>query len=149
MYLVKGNVMIRSMKNHELKEVMDIWLKTTISAHNFIPEQYWIKNYEVVEKEYMPIAETFVFAEESMIKGFISIIDKSFIGALFVLEEFQGQGIGKKLINYCKLLYPKLELTVFKANNNSVEFYKGCNFELVKEQVNEDSGYLEYLMKFE
>ena len=55
--------MIRLMINTELKEVMNIWLKTSITAHAFIPEKYWLCNYEAVEKQYMPIAETFVIAE--------------------------------------------------------------------------------------
>ena len=34
---------------------------------------------------------------DGMIKGFISIIDDSFIGALLVDNTYQGQGIGKQL----------------------------------------------------
>ena len=34
------------------------------------------------------------------IKGFISVINNEFIGALFVDIDFQGNGIGKQLIDY-------------------------------------------------
>lgn len=141
--------MIRLMNSSEINEVMNIWLKTTVTAHSFIPKQYWLDSYETVEKQYIPMAETFIFYEESKVKGFISIIDKSFIGALFVLNEYHGQGIGKKLINHCKTIYTQLELAVYKDNKYAVEFYKLCGFKILKEQINEDSGFLEYIMKFE
>lgn len=32
--------MIKSLDNTRIKEILDIWLKTNTTAHNFIPEQY-------------------------------------------------------------------------------------------------------------
>jgi len=77
-----------------------------------------------------------------------SVINNSFIGALFVQEEYQGQGIGKKLIKHCKSLYPSLELCVYTENKDAVNFYLLCDFIIVKEQLNEDSGFMEYVMKW-
>ena len=34
--------MIRKMQNPDINRVADIWLKTNLKAHDFIPEQYWI-----------------------------------------------------------------------------------------------------------
>lgn len=140
--------MIKKLEKFEIEEVMDIWLKTNITAHGFIQEEYWNKNYDLVKDEYMPVSTTFVYKEDSIIKGFISIIDNSFIGALFVLEEYHGQGIGKKLINYCKSLYSSLELGVYVKNVSAVNFYKYCGFKVEKEQINEDSGFREYIMSW-
>ncbi|WP_032121008.1 N-acetyltransferase [Clostridium amazonitimonense] len=138
--------MIKQLENFEMEQVMNIWLKTNITAHNFIPEEYWIKNYDAVKDEYMPISTTFVYKEDGMIKAFISIIENSFIGALFVLEDYQGQGIGKKLLDHCKSLYSNLELGVYEKNTAAVNFYKHCGFIVKKEQLNEDSGITEYIM---
>ena len=33
--------MIRKMQNIDIDRVADIWLKTNLKAHYFIPEQYW------------------------------------------------------------------------------------------------------------
>lgn len=140
--------MIKRLEAYEIEEVMQIWLKTNIVAHNFINKEYWIKNYTIVKNQYLPIAETFLYKEDNIIKGFISIIDGNFIGALFVLEEYQRRGIGKDLINYCKSIYKSLSLSVYKDNRNSIEFYKFCGFRIIKERVNEDSGLLEYEMRF-
>ena len=48
--------MIRKMQNIDIDRVADIWLKTNLKAHYFIPEQYWTSNYELV-KEMMSQAE--------------------------------------------------------------------------------------------
>ena len=47
----------------------DIWLKTNLKAHDFIPEQYWTSNYESV-KEMMLQAEVYVYEDDKMIQGF-------------------------------------------------------------------------------
>ena len=41
--------MIRKMQNIDINRVTDIWLKTNLKAHYFIPEQYWTSNYELVD----------------------------------------------------------------------------------------------------
>ncbi|KYZ75261.1 acetyltransferase [Anaerosporomusa subterranea] len=138
--------MIKVLESSEIKEVMDIWLETNIKAHSFIQEKYWIDNYNVVKEQYMPISKTFVYKENNIIKAFISIINNSFIGALFVLKEYQGQGIGIKLLNYCKSIYPSLELAVYAENISAVDFYKNCGFVIKSEQPNGDSGFKEYIM---
>lgn len=85
--------MIKELENFEINEVLDIWLKTNIKAHNFIDKNYWINNYKLVKTKYIPNSKTLVYKEHNIIKGFISIINDSFIGALFVLEDYQGKSI--------------------------------------------------------
>ena len=94
------------------------------------------------------MAKTFVYCGEGKIKGFISIIDINFIGALFVHTKSQGRGIGKSLLEYVKNKYENIELAVYKDNKKAVEFYKKQGFKIIKEQENEDSGHLEYLMSY-
>lgn len=139
--------MIRSFKNTDIDNLMNIWLKSTIKAHDFISKEYWEKNYNTVKDRYIPMAETFVYEDKEGIKGFISIINNEFIGALFVDVDFQGQGIGKELINYAVDKYKNLDLAVYKENKKSVDFYINRGFKIIKEQVNDDSGYSEYLMQ--
>lgn len=139
--------MIRNIKNEDTDKIMDIWLKSTIKAHNFIDEEYWNKNYSTVKNVYIPMSDIFVYEDKENIKGFISIIDKEFIGALFVDPDFQGSGVGKKLINYALNKYKKLNLAVYKDNKKSIDFYMNRGFKIVKEQKNEDSGYAEYIME--
>ncbi|MDO4536496.1 MAG: N-acetyltransferase [Clostridium perfringens] len=141
--------MIEELSEKDIDELMELWLKTTIEAHNFISEDYWINNYNVVKNEYIPIAKTFVYKKNNVVQGFISIIDDFYIGALFVLKEDQNKGIGKKLIDYCRNKYKKLELAVYAENKNAIEFYKKCGFKIIREQNNEESNHYEYMMRLE
>ena len=139
--------MIRNIENKDIDKIMDIWLRSTIKAHDFIPKEYWENNYNTVKNVYIPMAETFVYEDEECIKGFISIINNEFIGALFVDIDFQNSGIGKKLINYSINKYKNLSLAVYKENKKSVEFYINRGFKIIKEDINEDSGHKEYIME--
>lgn len=139
---------IRELRTEEIDEVMRIWLESTVKAHDFIEKEYWEKNYNVVKEVYIPMAETFVYYEDRKIKGFISIIDKEFIGALFVDVQNQGLGIGGELLDYVKAKYKNVNLAVYKMNEKAVEFYKNNGFKIIKEQENEDSGFVEYIMDY-
>ena len=139
--------MIRKIESKDIDKIMNIWLKSTINAHDFISKVYWENNYNTVKDVYIPMAETFVYEEEECIKGFISIVNDEFIGALFVDMDFQNRGIGKKLINFAYEKYKNLNLAVYKENKKSVNFYINRGFKIIKEQTNEDSGHNEYIMQ--
>ncbi len=107
--------MIKEFKINDLDEVMKIWIETNIEAHNFVPKKYWINNFQVV-KEMLPLAEVYICKEENIIKGFVGVIDKSYIAGLFVKKEYQREGIGSNLLNYCKIKYEHIKLYVFVRN---------------------------------
>lgn len=140
--------MIKRFEDAHTQEIMSIWLNTNLTAHSFIPKEHWEDHYNIVKDEYLPASTTFIYEENDTIKGFISMVDNSFIGALFVAEEYQGQGIGKKLIDYCKELYAQLELGVYVENHKAIRFYKKCDFQIKTEQPNEHSGFMEYVMEW-
>jgi len=134
--------------NQEINRIMEIWKDATIQGHSFIPKEYWLKSYDTVKEKYIPIAETYVYTEENIIKGFISIIEGEYLGALFIDTKYQGQGIGKKLMEDAKKTYGSLNLAVYKKNNKAVEFYKKAGFIIKKECINEETNEQEYIMSF-
>ncbi len=140
--------MIRSLnlEKKEIDRVMDIWMKSTLLAHNFISEDYWNRSYETVKDMYLPNSETYVYHENDDVYGFISIIESNYIGALFVDVKHQGKGIGKKLIDHVIHKYKELSLAVYSENLEAVNFYKKNAFEIVKEQENEETKHKEYIM---
>lgn len=139
--------MIKKLTLDKLDEVMEIWLNTNMEAHNFINEQYWINNFDLV-KEMIPNADVYIFEENNLIKGFIGIVDENYIAGLFVREIYQRQGIGKELLDYCKSKYSSLMLDVFIRNKNALTFYRKNNFEVMKEHFNEQLQESEYTMIF-
>lgn len=140
--------MIRELKIEETNRIMRIWKESTIKAHKFIPESYWLKNYSLVKETYIPMAKTFVYIEKEKIKGFISIINDEFIGAIFVDINYQGQGVGTALIDFVKNKYNKLNLAVYKENKKIVEFYKKTGFIIQRQQVNKDTDKVEFIMSW-
>ncbi|WP_297713099.1 N-acetyltransferase [Clostridium sp.] len=139
--------MIKEFKIDYLDEIMKIWLETNINAHDFIKKEYWINNFDLV-KNLLPDAKVYIFQENNIIKGFIGIIEDGYIAGLFVKEEYQREGIGKKLIEYIKLKYKQLKLDVYAKNENAINFYLKNNFKIVNEKNNEDTNELEYEMVF-
>lgn len=139
--------MIKEFKMDYLDEIMKIWLETNINAHDFIKKEYWINNFDLV-KNLLPDAKVYIFQENNIIKGFIGIIEDGYIAGLFVKEEYQREGIGKKLIEYIKLKYKQLKLDVYAKNENAINFYLKNNFKIVNEKNNEDTNELEYEMVF-
>ena len=140
--------MIRKLQQEDITKVMTIWTKGNFIAHNFIEKDYWLENFNKVKNFYLPNSDTYVYVENEEIEGFISIAEKNHIGALFVKQQYQRKGIGRKLINYCKEKYNSLDLNVYDKNGNAIAFYMAMGFKNVGVQVDEDTGEKEYIMEW-
>lgn len=133
---------------NKLEEVMKIWLETNIGAHDFICKEYWIKNYDLV-RELLKEADVYIFEEDDVVKGFIGVVENNYIGGIFVKKDHQRDGVGQKLIDYCKAKYHYLTLNVFIKNQRAINFYNKNGFVVLEELINEDTKEREYLMSFE
>ena len=139
--------MIRKLQKADINRAADIWLKTNLKAHFFIPEQYWISNYEFV-KEMLPQAEVYVYEDDKMIQGFIGINDE-YIEGIFVSDEMQSCGIGKMLLDYIKDKKDRLQLKVYQKNVRAMSFYQREGFTIQSEEMDEFTGEKEYVMNWE
>ena len=139
--------MIRKMQNPDINRVADIWLKTNLKAHDFIPEQYWTSNYELV-KEMMSQAEVYVHEDNKMIQGFVGLSNE-YIEGIFVSAEMQSQGIGKILLNYVKGKRNKLILNVYQKNTRAISFYQREGFEIQYSGLDEATGEKDYVMAWQ
>ena len=139
--------MIRKLQKVNINRVADIWLKTNLKAHFFIPEQYWISNYEFV-KEMLPQAEVYVYEDDKMIQGFIGVSDE-YIEGIFVSDEMQSCGIGKMLLDYIKDKKDKLQLKVYQKNVRAMSFYQREGFTIQSEEMDEFTREKEYVMNWE
>lgn len=139
--------MIRKLQKVDINRAADIWLKTNLKAHFFIPEQYWISNYEFV-KEMLPQAEVYVYEDDKMIQGFIGVSDE-YIEGIFVSDEMQSCGIGKMLLDYIKDKKDKLQLKVYQKNVRAMSFYQREGFTIQSEEMDEFTREKEYVMNWE
>ena len=138
--------MIRKMKIEDINEIMKIWLDTNLKAHYFISESYWKNNYSKV-KEGILSAKVYVYEVKGQVVGFIGIID-GYIAGIFVKESMQHQGIGKKLINKCKVKYEELTLSVYEKNNLAINFYKAEGFNIESKKIDKYTNEKELIMKW-
>lgn len=138
--------MIREFKIDELETVMKIWLKTNITAHDFITEDYWHGNYELVKKM-LPDATVFIYEEDNTIVGFIGLVE-NYIAGIFIDVNSQSKGIGKALLDYIKKNYSDLSLQVYKKNLRAVKFYLKEDFVVSNEQTDENTGETEFVMNW-
>lgn len=139
--------MIRKLQKVDINKVADIWLKTNLKTHYFIPEQYWTNNYKVV-KEMLPQAEVYVYEDDKIIQGFIGINDE-YIEGIFVSDEMQSRGIGKMLLDYIKDKKDRLQLKVYQKNVRAMSFYQREGFTIQSESMDEFTGEKEYVMNWE
>ena len=139
--------MIRKLQKVDINRVADIWLKTNLKAHFFIPEQYWISNYEFV-KEMLPQAEVYVYEDDKMIQGFIGVSDE-YIEGIFVSDEMQSCGIGKMLLDYINDKKDRLQLKVYQKNVRAMSFYQREGFTIQSEEMDEFTREKEYVMNWE
>ena len=108
--------MIRNWDANETGPLLELWLESTIHAHPFIAESYWHDSLAIVRDVYLPSAQTWVWEQDGVLKGFISVMESRFIGALFVAPDAARQGIGSALIGEVKKHYGWLTLEVYQKN---------------------------------
>jgi len=146
LYNIKEASMIRSYRIEDLNNVMKLWLDTNIKAHSFIDKNYWQDNYAMV-REVMSQATIYVYMKDNEIQEFIGLIG-NYIEGIFVSNEFQSKGIGKALLDYTKVKNNELSLSVYKKNNRAVRFYLREGFSVTAEQIDENTGEIDFLMKW-
>lgn len=141
-------IMIRTFKENDLNEIMQIWLDTNIKAHDFIPKEYWIKNYEMV-KDILPKSEVYVYANDNtnQIEGFVGLTD-NYIEGVFVRETSQSKGIGKQLLNYIKEIKSNMSLSVYQKNKRAIIFYQKEKFMIQSESIDDNTNEKEFIMNW-
>ena len=114
--------MIREYTQADNDELINIWLKASLLAHPFLDSEFIDKEKKNIREVYLPNTKTWVYINNNILEGFISMIDNE-VGALFVSPQKHRNGIGKALMNHVSLLHNELEVEVFKKNIIGRGFY--------------------------
>ncbi len=139
------------MKNHDVvirpfeaatdtQELSAIWLEASRVAHPFIGERRLIDQRSLIERQYLPNAETWVAIVDDQPVGFIGLLG-TFIGGLFVAPDRQGLGIGRQLVAHALNLKGELSLEVYTRNRTAMGFYRALGFEELSRRPVDDEGY--------
>jgi len=139
---------IRSNKKSEVNKLVKIWYEGSLLAHDFIDKNYWKTQQKDMEEKYLPMSETYVITNETGVVGFVSMVD-DYLAALFIDVKYQGEGYGKKLLNFIKERRENIQLKVYKKNRNAVQFYERNGFVIKEELIDEQTAEEEFLMGWE
>lgn len=138
--------MIRKFRENDLPSIMQIWFDSNVEVHSFIPEKYWMDNFEMV-KDILPQAEIYVYENLGKISGFIGL-NKDYIEGIFVEKNMRSKGIGKQLLNYVKKLKDEMHLNVYQKNYKAISFYQREDFVVQAESIDNDTNEKELLMSW-
>ena len=138
--------MIRKFNIEDLDAVMDIWLTTNISSHDFIEEKYWHENFSMV-REMIPLASVHVYELKGEVVGFMGVIQDEVAG-IFIKDAHQSRGAGKGLLDQVKADRSLLSLKVYAKNVRALDFYLREGFGICSEQVDLMTGEPEYVMQW-
>lgn len=132
--------MMRNMQIEDINRVMEIWLTASIKSHGFISDKYWQNKLPSVQAQIQSQANTIVWEEKGKIVGFISLIDKSHIGGLYVDPLLQNRGIGSALILTMQQVWPILSVRVYAKNLRAVGFYRRHGFKIIMSEIDSNTG---------
>jgi len=138
---------IRGASDADIGAVMQIWLEANIAAHPFLDALYWHDRYDDVRRT-VKAAQTVVYENGGKIQGFISLSAETEILALCVKPGAQHTGVGIRLIEHAKRLYPCLSVTCVKQNESAVKFLINRGFVPVAEKPAAQSGLSAYTMQW-
>lgn len=136
--------MIRRLQETDIDRVMALWLDTNLKTHDFVPAEYWRSNFEPV-KEMLPQAEVYVYESAGEIQGFVGLSGE-YIEGIFVVDEMQSQGIGRRLLDHMKATKDTLYLSVYQKNTRAIRFYHREGFVIQREGLDESTGEKEFTM---
>lgn len=138
-------ITIRNWTREDFSIVKNILLATWKNTYTFIPEEdilsHFEKHYSVdrlIEILNDPFSNGIIAEVNSVPAGWLKLFEdhinkKFFVSSLYVLPEFQGFGLGKKLLNEAYRIakekqFSKVWLGVMKQNVRSLEWYQKLGF---------------------
>lgn len=139
--------MIRPSAAEDMDALLEIWLSATLVSHDFIPASFWRAQLQDMRHFYLPYSQVWVYERAGAVTGFYALVEEQ-LAAIFVAPAYQGQGIGKCLLNHAKSQRSSLLLQVYQRNHKSLAFYESQGFAIEAERVDEATGQPEYDMRW-
>jgi putative acetyltransferase len=138
--------MIRPAAPEEIPLLVDLWLRASRQAHDFIPTEFWESHRDVMARDHLAGAEELMVLElEDRLIGFAAL-NGDHLEALFIDPEAQSYGHGSRLMAHAMASHPRLTLSVYSRNVRAVSFYRRLGFQVIEERIEPITGETETLM---
>ena len=125
---------------------MEIWLAANLQAHCFVPAEYWTGNAPQVRRQ-LPQAELHVYEAGGAVQGFAGL-QGDYLAGIFVDGPARSRGVGRQLLDRCKVLHPVLTLHVYRQNPRAAAFYRREGFRALEADTDPDTGEAELLLEW-
>ena len=143
-------IKLRYWTKADFNTVKEILLTTWKDTYSFIPEEDILSHFEkfynkqsLIEILEDPFSKGIIAEFESKPVGWMKLFEdkinkRFYISSLYILPDYQGFGIGKKLLNETYLIaiqkqYDRVWLGVMTKNVKAVDWYKNIGFVFVEE----------------
>lgn len=111
-------------KQNALQEYLEmLWGWNEKAQKKFHRKEFKKEHFQVIELQNEPIG----YLEIEPFK------DHIFLANLMILQQFQGKGLGKIIMQGLIKNNPKIVLEVLKVNQRAIKFYQGLNFEITED----------------
>ena len=111
-------------KKNALQEYLEmLWGWNEKAQKDFHRKEFKKENFQVIELQKKPV-------------GYLEIEpfqDHIFLANFMILQQFQGKGMGKIIMQDLIKNNPKIILEVLKVNQRALKFYQGLDFEIVED----------------
>ena len=109
-------------KKNALKEYLEmLWGWNEKAQKDFHKNQFDKERFQVIELQDEPIGYLEIETYE----------DHIFLANLMILQRFQGQGIGKIIMEDLLKTHPNIQLEVLKVNQRAIQFYTEFGFTII------------------
>ncbi|QGY46303.1 GNAT family N-acetyltransferase [Maribellus comscasis] len=140
------------MKKHDLKiiafrdslkkQIVDVWEQSVSATHNFLkPDDFEGIKKLVTEMDFSAFDLRCLMHNDKVI-GFVGVAGKK-VEMLFLLPDYFGQGLGKKLMNFAYTELGASEVDVNEQNTDAVAFYKKIGYKIY-ERTDKDEQKRDY-----
>ncbi len=147
----QAEITIRNWTRDDFSIVKNILLETWKNTYTFIPEKDILSHFEkhysedrLIEILNDPFSKGIIAEVNSVPAGWLKLFEdlinkKFFVSSLYVLPEYQGYGIGRKLLEEAYKIarekhFNKVWLGVMKQNVKSLEWYQNLGFVFDEEE---------------
>lgn len=131
--------MIRNFHPADTSSLLRIYTEASRVATPFLSEAFLEQECKNIREIYIPNTVSYIYDQQNRNMGFISMMGNE-IGGLFVDPDYQGHGIGTRLLNHVRPEFEHLEVEVFEKNAIGRAFYDKMGFVQISQSVHEPTG---------
>ncbi len=134
-----SNYKIVNFEDHHRTALIAVWEKSVLATHDFLAPHDFIEIKALVNSIDFHAFQVYCLLDDQQVIGFTGVVDQK-IEMLFLSPEYFGQGLGKKLLQFCIDNLNAQRVDVNEQNEKALSFYIHCGFIPYERTAVDDQG---------